>query len=509
MFRESLIGKLWFAILGILSTYNESWFYKKIMKCAAKIRGAFLESAIHRFFTSPTARDKYYETSLIYRLIDAVFDFVVKILKKIYEPLRKINQGGINNCIYTKLHDTGLFKYEYILSAFLAIMLALPHERWNNAYAVLAAFGFTALYVILVVSGRRFARRIKGIDVMLMIFIISIGASIGVAYNKADAMRISLFVISAVLFAQCIYGSVMQKKDMKVLITVILTGVLITAFYAIYQGIIGVEVSLEYTDVYTNAGMPGRVYANFANPNNYAEMLVLFLPFVYAMFIIAKSKRQKCVWAGFFVVILSALALTYSRSCWVAFAIATVVFIALYDWRLILPLALVAVMAVPFLPASIMNRILTIGSLTDSSNSYRLYVWEGVLRMIKENWLIGIGAGPDTFAKIYPRYAHMFATTAPHSHMLYLELFVEFGLIGGLSFFIYLFNIVKRGLGSYSKADKELKVIIIAAISALLGISFVCAAEYIWFYPRVMFAYWTVLGILLASVRMVNKAELK
>lgn len=502
MFKESLIGKLWFAVLAVLSDYRSSWFYGKLMKFSAWVKKEFLQSSIHHFFVSPTARDKYYETSVVYKVIGAVFDFVVRVMKKIYDPLAKFNTGSINNRIYTALHDTGYFKYEYILSAFMAVMIMLPHEMWNNAYAVAAAFGFTAWYVVLIVTGRRFGRHISGIDIMLMIFLLSIAVSVVIAYDKADAMRISLFAVSAVLFSQCIYGSIRQKKDIKIFISFILTAVLITAFYAIYQGIVGVEVSLEYTDVYTNSGMPGRVYANFANPNNYAEMLVLFMPFIYAMFISAKTKKQKCVWTGFFAVTLIALALTYSRSCWVAFALATVVFIALYNWKLLIPLMVLAVAAVPFLPASIMNRILTIGSLSDSSNSYRLYVWEGVLRLIKDNWISGIGSGPATFAKIYPRYAHMYATTAPHSHMLYLELFVEFGLIGGVSFFVYLFNVIKRGLASYSKAENDLKVIIIAAISAFVGISFVCAAEYIWFYPRVMFAYWIVIGILLASVRM-------
>ena len=44
-----------------------------------------------------------------------------------------------------------------------------------------------------------------------------------------------------------------------------------------------------------------------------------------------------------------------------------------------------------------------------------------------------------------------------------------------------------------------------AGIGALIGIAFVSCAEYIWFYPRDMFAHLIVLGILAALVRNIGK----
>ena len=55
---------------------------------------------------------------------------------------------------------------------------------------------------------------------------------------------------------------------------------------------------------------------------------------------------------------------------------------------------------------------------------------------------------------------------------------------------------------------KTCRCIIIAAISAFAGISFTSCAEYIWFYPRVMFVFWIVLGVLLAAVRCGKKNSL-
>jgi O-antigen ligase len=173
----------------------------------------------------------------------------------------------------------------------------------------------------------------------------------------------------------------------------------------------------------------------------------------------------------------------------------------LYDKRLLIPAAIIVIVAIPFMPEAVINRIFTIGSLEDSSNSYRLYIWDSCFRMVKDFFVTGIGLGPSSFRVVYPDYAEPFAITAPHSHMLYMELILETGLLGFVSFFAYMFTVVKSAAGAMRKCDIQTKCVIIASLSALLGIAFVCCAEYIWFYPRVLFAFWIIPGIMMAAKR--------
>ena len=55
----------------------------------------------------------------------------------------------------------------------------------------------------------------------------------------------------------------------------------------------GIEVNPEYVDVAVNRSMPGRVFSTFANPNNFAELLVLTMPFTAALVFSVKSFREK------------------------------------------------------------------------------------------------------------------------------------------------------------------------------------------------------------------------
>ena len=386
-------------------------------------------------------------------------------------------------------------------------MMIAPHEKWNNLYAVIMAVVFAGLYVIVHFSGRNFAFNIKSVSVSMIAFVVAIAGGVIKSPVLYDGARIALFYISSVIFAFVIWGSISDEKTLRRFVTILIGALTVMCLYALYQNHVGVAVDVRLTDISANAGMPGRVYSTFANPNNFAEAIVLIVPFIYTMILCSDKKITKAIYGAILLLSLVALAMSYSRSCYVAFAIATAVFVFIYDWRLIMPLGFLALMCVPLLPDTVMNRIFTIGSLSDSSNSYRTLVWEGVINLIKNTGISGIGIGPEAFTSLYPKYANMYALTAMHSHMLYLELFVELGIVGFCGFMVFMYSCFKKGLSVINRTDKTLRCMIISCISAFAGISFTACAEYIWFYPRVMFLFWAVLGLLLASARIEEKKK--
>jgi len=251
--------------------------------------------------------------------------------------------------------------------------------------------------------------------------------------------------------------------------------------------------------------MPGRIFSTFANPNNFAELLVLFMPLTMALVLVLKSSKQKAFFAVCFVLDIVAIAMSYSRSCWVALVLSILVMLLVYDWRLLVPLGIVAIVAVPLLPESILDRILSTGSLNDSSNSYRLYIWTGALRVLKNFFVSGLGAGPENFTSYYRPLAEFRAITAPHSHMIYMELIIEFGIFAAIGFFGYFASVMKKAFACVGKASRQLKAVIGAAAGSMVGMLFVCAAEYVWFYPRDMFVFWIVLGIIACSTALTVK----
>ena len=202
------------------------------------------------------------------------------------------------------------------------------------------------------------------------------------------------------------------------------------------------------------------------------------------------------------MVSIGALILTYSRSGWIAFAFALVVYVMLYNKKLLPVLVILAIAAVPFLPQSVLNRILTIGNMKDTSSAYRINIWTGCLKMIKDYWITGVGLGSAGFMTIYPKYSIVNSATAPHSHMQFMEMLLELGIVGFLVYVCFIFVILRRTFKYSHCSDSLIKNSVIAAASAMSGIILIGFFEYCWFYPRVMFAFFVCVGVGMAAVRL-------
>ena len=508
MFEQSLTCAFLMWFKKLLLSYKDSAIYALILRAAAAVRGVFERSITRNYIIGTTKFQSKYSSSVFYHAISSAVNWFLGVSERVYAFFARKVRGGITNAAFSLVHSSGYFRFEYILAAFFALMMIVPGGMWNNAYAVIGALLLCAIYYLAFLSGRAFGSDFKALPVSLVAFALAIAGGVLMTPVRSDGIRIALFFVSAILFAILIWGSVRDEKTLRVFVTFMVSALFIMCLYAVYQNFVGVPTDILLTDVNTNSGMPGRVYSTFDNPNNFAEAIVLIVPFVYAMIIASEHKLAKLSFVAVFAVCMAALAMSYSRSCYVAFAISTIVFALLYDWRLLLPLGIIALVCIPFLPHSVMSRILTIGSMEDTSNSYRIYLWEGVIKLVRHSGLTGIGIGPEAFAKAYPPFASIWASKAPHSHMLYLELLVELGVVGAASFLAFMFFALKKGLAAYNRTGKTCRCIIIAAISAFAGISFTSCAEYIWFYPRVMFVFWIVLGVLLAAVRCGKKNSL-
>lgn len=495
---------VWFNTVFMV-IYKESFFYRCIMKFADWLAKSLKESSLYKLIMNKTPYEESYSSSTVYGIIGKILDSFIKFFKKVCDFILNLAKGSLVAKLYHKIHNTGCFKFEYICGAFFCIMMIVPHDYWNNLYSVAMAFAFVAMYIVCRINGRNFAFNVRALTLSFVAFAMAIVGAVFITPVFFDGVRIALFFIASLIFTLVLWGSISDVKTLKTVVMFLVAGLLVMCIYAIYQSIVGVPIDHSLIDVNANKGMPGRVYSTFGNPNNFAETIVLVLPFVCALFLSSESKKAKLGFGVVFAICIAALAVSYSRSCYVAFAITAVVFILMYDWKFIIPLAAIAIVCIPFLPETIMNRILTIGSMEDSSNAYRPMIWEGVIRLIKDTGLSGIGIGPLAFAKLYPSYANPLAITAPHSHMLYMEIFVELGIVGFFGFFGFMYASIKKGLAVFNSTNKTLRCMIIAVISALAGISFTGCAEYIWFYPRVMFVFWIVIGILLATVRISKK----
>ncbi len=497
MLSQSITLKLFKAVRD---TFYKSAIYRLFIGFIGFISGVYQKSFLKKYIDLNPFFNKKWSKSLFATIFNMPALFISGIIVKAGKLIKKLTHGSFFGTLYIKASKK--IKYHKSLALVFGVIFLIYSEWWNNMYAALAA---VILLLFLVCKNKNTPLLPSKIDFFMVLFILSMLLGIVAANNKTDAIRIFMIALSALIFHLCTLTALNTDKKVTEFLKIISLMIALTAVVAVIQRIVGVEVDPEFVDLANNEGMPGRVFSTMENPNNYAELLVLFMPFMFALFVNETKLKLKVLWGATAVVSFLALAMTYSRSCYVAIAIATVVFLLVYNYKLILPVIILAIFAIPLLPETIFNRILTIGSLSDSSNSYRLYIWDACVNLIGNYGISGLGIGPEAFSRFYKPIAHTHAVKAPHSHMLYMELILEYGIIGFLGFMGYYIRIIRNGFRSVKLADSKQRAYLGAGIGALLGISFVCMAEYIWFYPRDMFAHFIVMGVLVAMVRNISK----
>ena len=495
MFSQSITVKF---LKTIWVKFKDSATFSAFLAITGFFGRVYEKSILKRYVNSGNFLNKNWENSFIAKILDKIYLFFLKVIFGIFKIFKF--ESSISYSLVER--TVGKIKFHRIVAILFALIFLVYSSWWNNIYALGIA---GVLFFMILYKDRGKTLLPSKIDFFMVLFLVTIPLGLVAASNKADAIRISMMTITSLLILAVTVFSLNDNQKVKGFLKIMSFGIFITAVIAIIQRIIGVEVDPEFVDVANNKGMPGRVFSTMENPNNYAEILVLFVPFMFALFVNEKKAILKVMWIVLAGVTMVALLMTYSRSCYVAILIAMIVFILIYDYKLILPALILGLILIPFLPETVMNRIMTIGSLSDSSNSYRLYIWEVCAKLIGNYGISGLGIGPDAFARFYKAISYEKAIKAPHSHMLYMELILEYGVVGFIGFMGYYIRIIRNGFKSISLADKEGKAYLAAGIGALLGISFVCMAEYIWFYPRDGFAHFIVMGILVAVIKNISR----
>ena len=493
---------VWLA--GLARTARESALYRLLARvwhwCEALVQGSFCA----RLWQGSHRLRQDLETSLLCRGTDAFLrwltEFVGKLFGWIAPPM-------YHSAIGTALCRIPRFNFAWFYGLVFLASYCCPGHLWRNQFGLILSFGLFGAMLIECWHADRISLRLKDIGLWTAAFMAASLLAVVNAGNRGEAIRVFCFYLTSYLFCISLVGTVCNRGRLMSILGFVYAALVITGAYAVIQRFLGVEVSASLTDLTMNAGMPGRVYSTLENPNNYAEFIVLTFPVSLVFCANIVDRRWKTLAVGSLAIPVVALLMTYSRSGWVSFALAAVVFIALWEKRLLPLIPVAAVIAVPLLPDSIFNRILTIGNTADSSNMYRVYIWGSVLEMIRDYGMTGIGLGPENFKPLYDLYSHPMASIAPHSHMLYLEVWLEMGILGIVSFLGMYLSVIRRSLRAMKHADPMLRYVLIACVSSLVGVSFVCAAEYIWFYPRVMFAFFILLGITLAAVKLAEESK--
>lgn len=500
LLRESYLYQLWMALCGL---YDASVLHRLLAGLGAWCSGQIEGSAVLKPLCREGAVARAWPDSFLCRFLSFLVDLPARLLRRLYRALPVTFEDSFFARLAFEMGEETAIAQSWCI----CLLWIIPFSRWNNAYSLMA---FTLLLVLFhagAMHRETFRLDLASIGFYPLVLFGAMFLAVVFSYAPSLSLRFLFYHISAALCVLVTVSAVRNEEDLKRLAAGGGVCVLVSSLYGVWQRIQGVEVNASYVDLKLNAGMPGRVESFFDNPNTFAEVLILLLPLVLALILCSRYPFSKLVACGVFAVGVAALGMTYSRASWVGIACAMVVMVFLWRPKLIPAFILLCCLAVPFLPSTIWNRILTIGNPADSSTASRVPLYQAALEVIKSSPISGAGLGTAA-TQAYIRDHNLYHADAPfvHAHNFYLQVWIEAGLLGIVGFVsAMLWNIKQGARAARHTPDSAARTLTCAAAASLCGAMVCGLADYLWNYPRVMCIFWFVFAMGLAGVKLCRK----
>ncbi len=391
-----------------------------------------------------------------------------------------------------------------IVLAPFAVLTPLPPSKLLAAMTVFVSFSF----ILKVARGKR-SIKFGLMDLMITIFTVMTLVGGLISPNAAGSLKPAL-IYTVFLLGYFLCANLVRTKEM---LNKCLFGLMASLFgvsaFGVAQYVFGLGAT-KWHDTTLFSDIEGRVVSTFENPNVLAEYLIMLIPLAFALML--TSDRHSSRSAAFVTLCTSTLCLvfTWSRGAWLGFLFSAVIMLIMYSKK-VLALILSGIALLPFvpfvLPDSIINRFTSIGNLADTSTSYRVNIWSGVMRMLKDYWFSGIGTGYPAFAEVYPAYSLSGIETAPHAHNLFLQIITEHGIVVLLIFLIIILFFAQSvfTFNKYEPTGK--KYIPVAMMCGIFAVLVQGLTDYVWYNYRVYLMFWLIIGLTTAARRCLRQPD--
>lgn len=444
--------------------------------------------------------------------------------------IMNIGRKIINNDIYEKekisehfLHLNGLW-FVMILLGFLAMaispvavfvsiaaVIAFAMIMWKTELGVFLFVPFSAILPTMVLAG------LVGITFLSYILhlmfsknaeykstsfqpwiVVFIGFTVISAVTSADVMsslKILMIYILFTLSFVLVVNTIKTRSQWTSLIILFVLASTAVALYGIWQNFFLDTTTQSWVDEEMFSDIKKRVFSTLDNPNVLGEYFIMLIPVAFALLLKMRGSMQKVLYTVCNTLMFLCLLYTWSRGAWLGVVIGIVFFILLKDRRWLV-ICIAGLLLMPsVLPVSVMERLMSIGNVKDSSTAYRVSIWLGSLKMLQDYWICGVGLGSDAFLAVYPRYALGGADFALHSHNFYLQWIVDLGIVG---IFVYIGIIITgfKKIASVKEKNSVLKNVMLAMSGALCGYLFQGLAENLWYNYRMILVFWIYFGII-------------
>ena len=495
--QGSNFNRFW---LAVCTLYGESTLHRVLKAMGRWCNRQMDESAVLRVLCREGVVARSWGTSLLCRFLTFLVNLPALLLHKLYRKFQRAFDESIFAGFFFEIGAETPIAESWLIMA----LWIIPFSHWNNAYNM-AAFALLLLLFYLRGMHEEKARLdVKSAGFYPVLLFGAICLAVLQSAYPSESVRFLMYHAVCLLCVLVTISAVRCAEDLKRLTASAGFAVMVMSLYGVYQRIRGVRVNKSYVDTTVNEGMPGRVQSIFDNPNTFAEVLILLLPLILALILTSRHWLPRLVECGIFVMGVMALGMTYSRASWVGIAFAMAVFIFLWKPALIPAFIALCVLCVPLLPSTIWNRILTITNTSDTSTASRIPLYQAALATIKRSPISGAGLGTAAVQRYISEH-NLYHAKAPfvHAHNIYLEVWIEAGILGFFGFVSAMFWNIKNAARTVRHSENSTARTMTAACAASLSGAMVCGlADYLWNYPRVMSIFWFVFAMAIASLKL-------
>ena len=452
------------------------------------------------------------------RLTLSRFDFhqwrEVSFLHRLLSPLRSWRQGS-----WLLAWGDG------IAWVFAAVLIALaPYVSTTMIGWLLVA---SALFWLLLTVSDRAEGWLTPLHIAVVTYWGAMLLATALSPVKAAALS-GLIKLTLNVFLFMLLARILRVKELRSgLILVYLVTALVVSVYGLRQWYFGADALATWVDPESELAGATRVYSYLKNPNLLAGYLMPAASFGAMAVFVWKRWLPKLLAVVMALTSSACLILTLSRGGWLGFlAMGFLMMVLMVFWlspklppiwqKMALPLLLggsvaVVAAAVVVVP-SVRERVMSIFAMRgDSSNNFRLNVYEAVFEMIQARPFTGIGPGNEAFNLIYPRYQRP-NYTALSAYSIYFETLVEGGVVAFTAFLWMLGLGFQQGWAQLSRLRRvfdEDGYWLIGALGGISGLLIQGTFDTVWYRPQLSTLWWMLLGIVAsfyADVRQRHKA---
>lgn len=304
----------------------------------------------------------------------------------------------------------------------------------------------------------------------------------------ADALRAYLAQLSYCAVFVCAFYLVRTPEDFKRCARIVLWSSVLPLLYAL-------------VDIAVKGGVSGpngaRLQSTFAHPNIFAFYLTLVIGlgfYVLKSDTYKLAQRQRAGLGAYLLLLLAMLALTQTRSAWIACGAMFFGYGLLFERRYLVYMLVVPLLALAI--PDVRDRVLDLGAGNEvklyaklNSFAWRLYIWESGLNWMQSSRYL-LGYGLESFQFYSPTFFPLAGETHFGAHSMYVQWLFELGALGLLAC-LWLFARVLWTLKRLVRVNRLGAFVLIVMLVQYLIVS---ASDNMAAYLTFNWYFWFVLG---------------